>query len=198
MGPSAPVGPAPDGAYPREIAQHRQEREKRLRGERGWLSLVGLYWLNEGANRLGSDGRAEIVLPAGAPAQAGTITMREGQVNVQLASGVAATIKGKPVTTAVALRPDDPGPADVLMMGTVTLQVIKRAGRLGVRLRDSASPARRNFAGLHFFPIRPQYKVTARFVPHAHPVSITVPSATGPAQTLESPGTALFTLDGRE
>ena len=187
----------PDDAYVRELEQHRKDREARLRGERGWLSLVGLSWLEDGANRLGSDPRADIVLPAGAPAHAGTVTVRDGRVSVELASGVSGAIDGKPVTRA-ELRPDDPGPPDVLMLGTMSLQVIKRAGKLGVRLKDSASPARRAFTGLRFFPIRPAYRVQARFVPHARPVSITVPSAVGPAQTMESPGAAVFTLDGHE
>ena len=195
---TAPVASgAADDAYLKQIEQHRKDRETRLRGERGWLSLVGLYWLNEGANQLGSDQRADVLLPAGAPARAGTLSMRDGRVSVQVAAGVAATIDGKPVTAA-DLRPDDPGPPDVLMLGTVSLQVIKRAEKLGVRLKDSASPARRAFEGLRFFPIRPAYRVSARFVPHPRPVSITVPSAVGPAQTLESPGAAVFTLDGRE
>ena len=192
---AAGVGGA-DDAYVKEIEQHRKDREARLRGERGWLSLVGLSWLKDGANRLGSDAQADIVLPAGAPARAGTVTVRDGHVSVELGAGVPGTIDGKAVSRA-ELRPDVPGPPDVLMLGTVSLQVIMRAGKLGVRLKDSASPARRAFTGLRFFPIKPAYRVQARFVPHPRPVSITVPSAVGPAQTMESPGAAVFTLAGQ-
>ena len=185
-------------AYTQEIETYRQQREARLRGERGWLTVVGLFWLNDGVQRFGSDTGADIVLPAGsAPAQAGTLTVKDARVSVAVLAGVSATVDGKPVTTR-ELRPDEPGPPDVLLIGSVSMQVIKRAGRLGVRLKDSNSHARRAFTGLRFFPIRPSYRVTARFVPHPHPVSVTVPSAVGPPQTLESPGAAVFTLDGRD
>ncbi|HXI57461.1 MAG TPA: DUF1684 domain-containing protein [Polyangia bacterium] len=195
---SAPAAAAADDAYTKEIEQYRRDRERRLRSERGWLTLVGLFWLADGPNRFGSDPRAEIVLPAGsAPAQAGTVTLRDGGVSLRVADGVAATINGKAVTTA-ELRPDDPGPPDVVMIGSVSMQVIKRSGRLGIRLKDSNSPARRQFAGLRWFPVNASYRVTARFVPHEHPVSITVPSAVGPAQTLSSPGAAVFTIEGHQ
>lgn len=192
------AGDAAEDAYRQEIAKYRQGREARLRGQRGWLTVIGLYWLEDGVHRLGSAADAEIALPATvAPAQAGTLTVHDGRVRVQLASGVAATVDGKPARDG-DLRADNPGPPSTLALGTVTLQVIQRAGRLGIRLRDSASPARRAFTGLRFFPIGPQYRVTARFVPHAQPVAITVPSAVGPAQTLQSPGAVVFTIDGRE
>jgi hypothetical protein len=193
-----PPSLAVDDAYTKEIEAYRHDREARLRGERGWLSLIGLFWLADGVQRFGSDPRADLVLAASsAPATAGTLTVKEGRVTIALFPGTTATVDGQPITTR-ELRPDDPGPADVVMLGSVSLQVIKRAGHLGIRLKDSNSPARRAFTGLRFFPIRPSYRVAARFVAHEHPVAITVPSAVGPAQTLQSPGAAVFTLEGRQ
>lgn len=186
-------------AYTKEIETYRHDREARLRGESGWLSLIGLFWLTDGVQRMGSDPRADIVLPASsAPASAGTLTVKDGRVTIALLPGATATVDGKPITAARELRADNPGPPDVVMIGSVSLQVIKRAGHLGIRLKDGNSPARRAFTGLRFFPIRPSYRVAARFVAHEHPVAITVPSATGPAQTLQSPGAAVFRLDGHE
>ncbi|HEY1908963.1 MAG TPA: DUF1684 domain-containing protein, partial [Myxococcaceae bacterium] len=45
----------------------QQGRLKRLQAEDGWLTLVGLGWLKEGANSAGSDGKADVVFPEGAP-----------------------------------------------------------------------------------------------------------------------------------
>ena len=53
--------------YQREIAEWRKQREERLKGEGGWLSLAGLFWLHDGANRFGKDQGNDIVLPDGPP-----------------------------------------------------------------------------------------------------------------------------------
>ena len=42
-------------AYAKEIDAWHQERWASLKSEDGWLTLVGLFWLKEGENKLGSD-----------------------------------------------------------------------------------------------------------------------------------------------
>jgi hypothetical protein len=47
----APEAPAKDvQAHRAEIAQWQEKRATRLKAEDGWLSLIGLFWLNEGNN----------------------------------------------------------------------------------------------------------------------------------------------------
>src|SRR3954468_4437214 len=48
-------------SYDDEIHKWQKTRSERLQSEDGWLSLAGLYWLNEGASRLGSDKAANDV-----------------------------------------------------------------------------------------------------------------------------------------
>ena len=55
-----------------EIEQWRAARVARLTAPDGWLSLIGLEWLHEGANRVGSAADNDIVLKAG-PAHLGTV-----------------------------------------------------------------------------------------------------------------------------
>ncbi|HSZ81162.1 MAG TPA: DUF1684 domain-containing protein, partial [Polyangia bacterium] len=81
-------------------------------------------------------------------------------------------------------------------IGTVSWQVIERGTRVGVRVRDSASPARRTFAGSTWYAIDPAYRVVARFTPRATATEIVVPDASGGQQKLQSPGTLTFTLRG--
>jgi uncharacterized protein (DUF1684 family) len=81
------AGPAAS-AYRKGIEAWRTERERKLRAEDGWLAVAGLFWLRDGANRLGSGADNDIVLPAG-PARAGTITLRDGRVTLRLEPGFA-------------------------------------------------------------------------------------------------------------
>src|SRR5688572_17715190 len=189
----------PDAAYRAEIAKWRQEREARLKGDGGWLQVAGLFWLKDGANTFGTDGKSAIVLPAGsAPARAGVFELRGGKVTVRMQPGVDATVADKPWQTA-AIRPDVPAPADVLRVAPrLSLHVIERGGRLGIRMKDKESRLLKEFTGLRWFPVREEQRVEARFVPYTPPKKVPVPNILGQVDDLPSPGYAVFQVGGRE
>ena len=193
------AGRTPDPAYRAEIEKWRADREARLKSDGGWLQVVGLFWLKDGANSFGTDAGNRIVLPAGsAPARAGVFELRAGKTTLRMEPGVEATVDGHPAGTR-ELRPDVPGPADVLKLGPrLTLHVIERGGRYGIRLKDRESALLKEFGGLRWFPVREDYRVEARFVPHASPMKIAVPNILGQVEELPSPGYAVFTIGGRE
>lgn len=192
--PTASLDPA---AHRREVEAWQKARDARLRSDTGWLTLAALYWLHPGVNRFGAAAGNDLVLPPGAPAQAGTLRLDAGQVTVELAAGGSATVAGQPITKRV-LRSDTGGAEpDVVALGSVTLQIIERQGRLAVRVKDRNSEVRRTFKGMTYFAIDPRYRVVARFTPHPQPRSISVPSVLGSAETLPSPGIATFELGGQ-
>jgi hypothetical protein len=187
---------SPD-AYLRSIAAWRAEREAKLKADDGWLTLVGLHWLREGANSVGGRPTADVPLPeASAAAQVGTIVLTGGVARFEPADSSGVRINGAPARPQV-LRPQ-PGDFDVVNSGSVTFFVIQRGDRYGVRVRDAHSPARRAFAGLRWYPIRGEYRVTARFIPHAVPTSIPIANVLGAVEPWPTPGTVVFSLKGRE
>ena len=190
--------PAADPVYRADIEKWRQQREARLKADDGWLAVAGLFWLEEGANRFGSGPGNAIALPAGAaPPASGTFELRQGRVRVRVTPGVSVTAAGKPVTV-MELRSDDPGPPDVLRLGRLSLQVIARSGRYGIRMKDPESETRRSFAGLRWFPIRDDLRFEARYVRWPTPRTIAIPNVLGQVNELPSPGYAEFTLAGRQ
>jgi uncharacterized protein (DUF1684 family) len=197
---SALGGPASSGdpAYDQEIEGWRQKREQRLRADEGWLTVAGLFWLQEGENRFGSDPAATVVLPAhSAPARAGLFRVQGKKVTVVVAPGVKVTENGQPVTEK-ELRSDDPGPPDVLALGDLRFFTIERGGKMAIRLRDLQSPARRAFAGTRWFPIRKEYRVVGKLIPHPALRKIAVPNILGMVEEMESPGVVVFHLQGQE
>jgi uncharacterized protein (DUF1684 family) len=194
---SKPDAGTPDAAYVHEIEAWRRERLQRLTADGGWLTVAGLFWLKPGANRFGAAADNDIVLPAhSAPAQAGTFVLESGRVRVEVRPGVTVTLAGKPVTKST-LRSDAGGATpDVLSLGALTLQIIDRGGRLGVRLKDMKSPARAKFQGLQYFPIDARFRIAARFVAHETPVTINVPNVLGMVESMPSPGYASFNIEG--
>jgi uncharacterized protein (DUF1684 family) len=188
--------PSPD-AYRHEIDAWRADRESGLRNPEGWLTLVGLFWLQEGDNRFGSDPQSRVVLPAGkAPAFAGTLVLHGGAVTVRAEPGSGVESNGRPVTEML-LAPDAKGKPAVLHLGSLSFFVIKRGDRLGVRVKDSKSPALAAFRGVESFPVDPSWRVVARFEPHATPVSIPITNILGMTENDPSPGVVVFERGGQ-
>jgi uncharacterized protein (DUF1684 family) len=167
-------------SYQSEIAEWRRQRETSLRQDGGWLTVTGLFWLHEGANRFGSGAANDIVLPAG-PADAGVFELRNGKVMAQSGGSIRE------------LRPDT---NDLLQVGRLRLYVIQRGNRTGIRLKDPESPFLRDFHSLEYFPAREEYRVIARFV--AEPRKIRIANIVGQSELDDSPGYAVFQLHGRE
>jgi uncharacterized protein (DUF1684 family) len=187
-----------DEAYRAEVQKWRADREARLRADGGWLTVAGLFWLKEGPNRFGTDRAGDIVLPDGsAPAKAGVFELRGEQVTVALEPGANGRLGGTPVSGASAMRPDTSGSRDVLEMGALSLNVIKRGERYGIRLKDKNSAIRKNFTGLRWFDIKEDYRVEARWVSYPQPKPVKVPNVLGQTEAMPSPGYAEFTLDGK-
>lgn len=179
---SQPAAPAPPNRPPDTFAadeqKWRETRRTRLTSEDGWLSLVGLEWLNEGLN--------EITLPAHPPVK------KKFNLN-----------KGKVTMDGAALRDDfDPQGPTVTKIGSLSFQVIKRADkngeRYGVRMKDPASQARKDFKGLQYFDSNPAYRVDARFEPYQPPKKISITNVLGMTSDEVSPGALVFTLNGQE
>jgi uncharacterized protein (DUF1684 family) len=196
----AVAGAAAGGArYVRDVEDWQRERARRLTADGGWLTVAGLAWLKPGQNSFGSDPKCDVVLPAhAAPPQAGVFVLEGSQVRVEVRAGVAVTLGDKPVTRT-PLKSDAGGTApDVLSLGALTMQIIDRGGKLGVRVKDMKSPARAKFKGLRYFPIEPRYRVVARFVPHPTPVTLNIPTVLGTVESMPSPGYATFDLPEAE
>src|ERR1700758_1876850 len=62
--------------YTDSIREWQEQRDKSLRSENGWLTLIGLYWLKTGDNTVGSADSNDFVLPkVSAPEHAGTVRL---------------------------------------------------------------------------------------------------------------------------
>jgi uncharacterized protein (DUF1684 family) len=180
---AAPLLPAAD--YPRQIEQWRAQREAALKTDDGWLTVVGLSWLEEGPNTAGTDPHSLILLPRG-PAHAGVFERKGDHIAFRaLAEGF---------TSKSDLRTDADGKPDLLQFDGLTLFVIKRGGRFGVRVRDTRSVYRTEFKGLTWFPIDERYRVEAKFVPNDPPRSVSIPTILGTTEKQLSPGYAAFEL----
>lgn len=190
--------PTGGAGYREEVESWRAEREAGLKADDGWLTLVGLDWLKEGANSFGSAKGNAIVLPGSAPARAGTFEHRAGKTTVSIEKGVRARMGGQPAARHEMGLGGGGAKPDVLEIGTLSMFVIRRGERYAVRVRDKQSPTRSSFKGLDWFPVDESYRIEARFVPHGAEKRIPIPNVLGTVSPMKSPGKAVFELHGRE
>jgi uncharacterized protein len=183
-------------SYQTEVEQWRQQQEQELKADTGWLTVAGLFWLKNGVNTAGSDARSDIVLPRG-PAKLGEFDFEQGQTIFRPASGVLVSVSGKPASAASKLKPDTEGNPDQVQLNGLTMFVIHRGDRYAIRLKDTDSKFRKEFTGLHWFPVKPGYRVSAKFVVYEPPKLIAIPNVLGETTQMPSPGYVQFTLDGQ-
>ncbi len=174
--------PVPEN-YTQEIEAWRTQRLADLLAPTGWLSLIGLHWLQEGVNECGSKDGARVPLPNNAPALAATYTLENGQVSCD------------PNTEAgvVMLAAND----CQLEFESLQWQLLERGGRHGVRVRDTLLPTRIRIMAIEYFPIDPAYRVYATWEASKGPDSVLMRNVLGMEYYVPVVGKLRFTLHDR-
>lgn len=189
---------AADDSFASEIHKWQAERLKKLQADDGWPTLAGLFWLNEGANRVGSDPSVPVVLPGSAPKMAGVLQLTKGKVHFEPEAGVAMTVEGKPLQGPLDLISDnDPKlKPTVVRTGSVSFFIIERGDKIGVRVRDNDSPARKGLSSLEYYPVEASWKLEATFEAYTPAKKIPIVNILGMVEESDCPGALVFKIKG--
>ena len=192
---------AEKSAYGKQITAWRANRIQRLTKPDGWLSLVGMHWLEAGSTRVGSAPDNGTRLAVG-PAHLGLVTVgRDGSVRFEADSRANVTINGQPAKGTTTLVTD----ADPVHESTVvgfnqqdaSFVVIRRGDRYALRVRDALAPTRTGFTSIPYFPVDRAFRFTARFTPHPPGSKIDIVNILGMVEKMDNPGTVSFQKDGK-
>lgn len=195
---AAVVQAAPAGdVFVRETEAWRAERVARLTTADGWLTLAGLHFLKRGESTIGSAKENDVVLVKG-PARLGRVILdANGRVTLTLAAEADALIDGRRARTAELKPAAGTAPATLVSVGTMSFFVVDPNGRRALRVKDSASPRRTEFAGLDYFPIDPTWRIEARWEAFERSRMIPVTDVRGQTGPALVPGKAVFERDGK-
>lgn len=179
-----------------EVLEWRSGRLERLLQPTGYLTQIGLFWVEDGSYTIGSGEGSDIRLPETADPYVGDIRVDGDTVRLTVDDPVRVTHDGEAVTD-VLLPPDTSGEIVMVEHGSIGWSVIERAGKLAIRVRDFEHPLIESFGPLPYFDINPKWRVTATLNRYDEPRVITVNTVIeGFQQNPTSPGTATFTVDG--
>ena len=184
-----------------------EERTEELLAPDGWMTLVGLHWLEPGRWSVGTDEASDLQLEAKgallqAPSELATLVVSEvfeeateGALERSLRvlaepanDGVQVVTSGEPGVLFPYRRPE-PGSEDAsswrppeLSFGAMVAMVIERGGHLALRVRDRSLDVTADFHALEHFPYAPQWRLEGRFFPAPQPREVDVPNVTPPLQ----------------
>ncbi len=184
--------------YQNEIQKWQKERVERLKQEDGWLTLCGLFWLQEGENTMGDDSANVVVFPRGkSPKVAGSIFLEKGSLRLK-AKPDAGIKYHDSIVTSMTIQSDGEGMSEptILTLQSLTFYVIKRGDQLGVRVKDKENPSRLNFKGLEYFPIDLKWRVEAKYEPYTPPKLIPISTKIGTVVQDSCPGALVFEVNG--
>jgi uncharacterized protein (DUF1684 family) len=184
-------------AYVKSIEEWQHQRLERLKDKNGWLSLAGLYWLEQGENSFGSDSANKVIFPEKADAFCGTLLLEDSIVTLAVAEGVQITTNDSLVTNVV-LNNDQEDQTTRLQQGDLAWYIVKRGERYGIRLRDHKHPRIDQLDHIPAYPIQTSYVVEATLEPFETPITMTVATPLeGYTESYEVPGILKFKLRGK-
>jgi len=180
--------------YQQTIKAWRASRHDRLTQPDGWLTLVGLEWLKDGENRVGSAKDNDIQLTGG-PAHWGSVFLQNDDLRFVSSDTDKVSTNGKYLQQA-ELVADNKGKPTLVAGGTLSFYAIFR-GSYALRIKDSQAKALLNFEGVSNYPIDESWRINGRFIRADEGASIEITNVLG--QVSESPvyGTFEFDMDGK-
>jgi uncharacterized protein len=197
----APVVRAQDAAWQKSVDEYREKHAANLQKPDGWLSLVGLEWLQPGDTSVGSASDNKVKLSAAHPAHLAVFHLENNVVTLLppkdgFPAGLA--VGGKPGAQQVLRTdPDSDKNNPHLIVGTLNLYAIRREDRFALRIKDSQSPSIKEFHGLKWYASDAAYRVTAKWIPYAPPKSVTLVTLVGTSYPQPVPGAAELVLQGK-
>ena len=188
-------------ADPRFLADNqvwRDERLAELSKPDGWTSLVGLHWLELKAHYIGSGSTSGIRLAVGPP-KLGMVSVVGDEVWFTPEKDVPLTVDGQPVKGKLRFYSDRDETPTVIAFddGKGQLSLIQRGDRRALRVRHADAPSRTGFTGLQYWPANPQWRITARFIPHEVGKTMPIVDITGTTSEQPNAGVVEFERAGQ-
>ncbi len=183
-------------SFAMEIAEWREQRMHELKAPNGWINLAGLYWIEPGENKFGSDSSNDFVcnLP-GMPAFAGTFILTNGNLTWKSEAKAKVMVHNRrSVFDTLKLSGSAPYPK-LFSLGSFRWNLIQREEKLGIRLRDLNHPALKTIKAIDYYNIDSSWKIPAKLIT-GNQDSVMITNMIGQTHAQKSPGRLVFSIGG--
>ncbi|QEY16786.1 DUF1684 domain-containing protein [Cellvibrio sp. KY-GH-1] len=179
-----------------EFMNFRQQREASLRTPHGWLSVVGLYWLENERTRIGSTAECDIHIESSTQFCITFHLSNETRVFAET-SCASVTVNNHPFSEG-ELYSDESGSPSIIRIDSISIELLRRSGKFAVRVRDSRQKKITQFPPLQWYPETESFRLPATFVAHPHDKTMPISLALGGTYELSNPGYLRFNFNGNE
>jgi uncharacterized protein (DUF1684 family) len=188
-----------DQEWLKQLQQWRAQHEAALSAPDGWLSLVGLDWLQTGENTIGSSADCQVRLPVAGNEHFGSIVAEPNRLHLKAPfQGFPSDLKVDGHTAVEEdLVVDGPHPT-TLTKGALSFFAIKRGDRFALRVKDSQALTRTSFRGLKWYRPDARYRIEASWTPFPSPRHIVMQNVVGTSWGDVVFGEARFNLAGEQ
>jgi uncharacterized protein (DUF1684 family) len=154
---------------------------------------VGLEWLQEGENRVGSGASSTIRLPGG-PAAWGTIHVDGDELRFVPAPGSGVTVNDAEATEVMRVADNEEDPT-VIRSGERSFYVIFRES-YALRIKDRNATGLKEFSSVESYDFQPDWRFDARFIPAEEGQTIEIGNVLGQINPNPVYGFVEFERDG--
>jgi uncharacterized protein (DUF1684 family) len=176
------------------IEAWRANRHERLARTDGWLTLVGLEWLKDGENRIGS-GEGNDVRVSGGPTYWGSVILQDDQLSFVSPGNDGVTVNGEYLQKSPLIF-DTQGDPTIVASDTLSFYAIYRKS-FALRIKDSKAPALLNFKGVENYEINESWRINGRFIRAEEGATIEIVNVLGHVSDSPVYGTFEFDKDGK-
>ncbi|MCF6287848.1 MAG: DUF1684 domain-containing protein [Proteobacteria bacterium] len=182
-------------SWQEDVEQWRSTRISNLTKEHGWLSLIGMQWLQAGDNSIGAAPDNDIVLPHGA-AYVGVFNLQASKIKFTAHKDVNIQVNNKPLQGVIEVAMDSSSEPTIFTIDTFNFHVIER-GKPALRIKDSQADTRVNFKGIEYFPLTEKFNLQAKFVPYNPVKEIEIINVLGILSKEQAIGKLTFKIDDK-
>ena len=180
--------------HQQHIEAWRASRHERLSQADGWLTLVGLEWLDDGESRIGSAADNDVQL-SGGPAYWGSVFLVDKKLTFQNTDNKNVKINDQFLDHA-DLVADTEGEPTLVSSGNLSFHAIFRES-YALRIKDSQAKTLADFEGVENYPIIKSWRINGRFIPAGEGETLEIANVLGQISQSSVFGAFEFDRDGK-
>lgn len=184
----------PNKEHQNEIESFQKKRINYLQSRKGYLNLVGLYWIFEGNYILGSNKDSGIILPKKFPNEFGRMDISEDSIKFEFIDPVL-------VDSSQFLLSFNYAKSQLghhFSWGPFQWFIIKRGQNYALRVKDFQNPLIRKIDEIPSFDPDISWRIKGIFKPYAHQKMRTISNIWGHAVTQPTAGTVTFKYNDKK